>query len=93
MADLPADLKSKGTTVFVLGLLGIVACQILAPIALVMGNSYIAQCNELGVEPDGLGKAGRILGIVGTVLFALGLIFVVLYFVLIFGLIATGALN
>lgn len=93
MSDLTADSKSKATTVFVLGLLSLVACQLLGPVALIMGNKYLADCELEGIEPDGLGKAGRILGIVGTIFFALGLVLGFIYFILIFVMIGTGLLN
>jgi uncharacterized membrane protein YjgN (DUF898 family) len=93
MSDDLAALKSRGTIVFVLGLLSVVSCQILGPVAIFMGNSYLSACEEAGVEPDGLGKAGRILGIIGTVFFVLSLIFVGLYIAFIAVMIATGALN
>jgi hypothetical protein len=73
---------SDATTVFVLGLLGILVCQILAPIAWVKGNTYVKVCAIQGVPPNGLGVAGRILGIIGTLMFVgsvvLGLFFVAL---------------
>jgi len=93
MTEMPDHLKSQGTTIFVLGLLSLLACQILGPVALIMGNGYIARCHEMGVEPDGLGKAGRILGIIGTVYLALVVVLVVLYFVAIIGLVASGAMR
>ena len=69
--------NSQGTTIFVLGLLGLIVCQILAPIAWIMGNGYIQQCALEGVEPDGLGVAGRVMGMIGTALIALNLVIVV----------------
>jgi uncharacterized membrane protein YjgN (DUF898 family) len=71
--------NSQAVTIFILGLLGLVSCQILSPVALIMGNNYLAECEAQGIEPDGLGKAGRILGIVGTVLLALTFLLVLLY--------------
>lgn len=84
------DHKQKAMTIFLLGLLGIVLCQILAPIAMIMGNQYISECRYEGVEPDSLGVTGRILGVVGTILFVLSMIFVVLYLFFVFALIANG---
>jgi hypothetical protein len=72
----PGATKNDATTVFILGLLGILLCQILAPIAWAKGNTYRQVCMIHGVEPDGLGVAGRILGIVGTALLALSLLWV-----------------
>ena len=78
------------TVVFVLGLLGLLACQICGPIAWMMGNRYLAECRELGIQPDGMASAGRILGIVSTVFLILGIVFVALYIVLIFVLVGAG---
>ena len=61
---------------FVLGLLGLITgCLILSPIAWSMGNDYEKKCRAAGHEPDGLGVAGRIMGIIGTALLALGCCF------------------
>ena len=42
---------SQATVVFVIGLLSVVMCQILGPVALLMGNKYRAACAEVGEEP------------------------------------------
>jgi hypothetical protein len=67
-----------GTTPLVLGLVGLigglVTCGLLlmlCPFAWATGRSYEGRCRAMGVEPDGSGKAGKILGIVGTVLLIL----------------------
>jgi hypothetical protein len=61
----------SATMPFLLGLLGIVACQILAPFAWISGNNYEAQCRSMGYQPEGLGTAGKIMGIIGTILMIL----------------------
>jgi len=71
---------SQATTIFVLGLLGVIMCQVLAPVAFFMGNKYKKQCDECGEPMDGMGKAGWILGIVGSVLLLLTLLFLIVYF-------------
>ncbi len=64
--------KPEGATmVFVLGLLGLITCQPLGIAAWIMGNSYLAQCRAMGVEPDGLAVAGRIMGMVACILLIL----------------------
>jgi hypothetical protein len=66
---------SQATTVLVLGIIGIVLCQILGPIAWVMGNNEL-QSIDAGRRPPenrGTANAGRILGIIATVLLAIGL--------------------
>ena len=73
---------SKGIITFVFGLLSVVMCGcgwIFGPIGIFMGKGYAEECIVAGVEPEGLGKIGKILAMVGTVLGVLYLIFVVLY--------------
>ena len=66
--------KPEGAiTIFVLGILGLIACQLLGIIAWVQGNTYLAQCRAAEVEPEGLAVAGRVLGIIATILFIGGL--------------------
>ena len=64
-----ANKPEGGTVVFVLGLLGLLLCQILGIFAWVMGNTYMGKCREMGVAPEGIAVAGRILGIISTLLF------------------------
>lgn len=70
----------KGTTVLVLGILGLVVCGILGIIAWVMGNAAI---KEIDANPSyyrnrGTVNAGRICGIVATILNAIGLLFFII---------------
>ena len=82
----------KGVTVLVLGILSIVVCQILGPVAIVMGRNAL---REIDAAPPGtyanrgLVQAGWICGIVGTVL----LVIWVAYVVVVFGLIALVSLG
>lgn len=74
-----------GTTVLVLGILGLIVCGVLAPIAWIKGNSAK---REMDAQPDvtwtnrGSVTAGRILGMIGTVVIVLGILFVILAFIL-----------
>lgn len=80
---------SKGIITFVFGLLSVVMCGcgwIFGPIGLFMGKGYLEECIVAGVEPEGLGKIGRILAMVGTVLGVLYLLFIILYVVCFGGL-------
>ncbi|HEX5086213.1 MAG TPA: DUF4190 domain-containing protein [Nocardioides sp.] len=66
----------QATTVLVLGILGLVLCQVLSIVAWVMGNRVV---REIDVSNGQLGgrsqaNAGRICGIVGTALMGLGLL-------------------
>jgi uncharacterized membrane protein YjgN (DUF898 family) len=74
--------QSQATTILVLGILGIVICGILAPFAWNMGNKELAAIDAGRRSPEnrGTANAGRILGIVGTVLLAIGIIIAILVF-------------
>lgn len=80
--------SSQATTVLVLGIIGIVLCQILGPIAWVMGNNELAAIDAGRRAPEnrGTANAGRILGIIGTVLLALSIIAIIFLFVGVFSL-------
>lgn len=72
--------QSQATTILVLGILGIVICGILAPFAWNMGNKELAAIDAGRRTPEnrGTANAGRILGIIGTVLLGIGIIFLIL---------------
>jgi len=62
---------TKGTIAFVLAIMSILSCCggiIWGPIAVFLANGYSQECIVAGVEPEGLGKLAKTLGIVGTVL-------------------------
>lgn len=75
----------NGTTVLVLGILSLVVCQILGPFAWKMGNTAL---REMDSRPDlvytnrGNITAGRIIGIISTVLLGIGAAFFLLWVVL-----------
>jgi hypothetical protein len=79
--------QSQATTALVLGILSIVVCQILGPFAWQIANKEMAAIDAGRRPPENRSNAnaGRILGIIGTVLLALGLLFFV-------GLFALGGL-
>ena len=62
----------------VLGILGVVCCALMAPIAWYMGSQELKaiQAGSSPVAGDGLAKAGMILGIVGTIIFGFQLIWI-----------------
>jgi hypothetical protein len=72
--------QSRATTVLVLGILGIVICSILAPIAWYLGNEEVRAIDAGRRDPTNrsTANAGRILGIIGTVLLGVGI--VILFF-------------
>lgn len=66
-ATLPPDPGDGGMGALVIGLLGYAFCGLLCPIAWAMGAGYEKDCAARGVEPSGTGRAGKIVGIIGTV--------------------------
>jgi len=80
----------RASTVLVLGILGLVVCNVLGVIAWVMGNSDLAEMRAGTMDPSGYGttNAGRICGIIATVLMIIGLIFLVIYFAVVASLIS-----
>lgn len=79
---LRADVEPhRATTVLVLGILGIVFCQICAPIAWVMGKNDLESMRNGQMDPEGEGmtKAGYICGIVGSILLILQVLLVIFY--------------
>jgi hypothetical protein len=74
--------KSQATTVLVLGILGLLICSVLGPVAWSMGNTELAAIDAGRRPPENrnTANAGRILGIITTVLLGIGL--VILLFVL-----------
>jgi uncharacterized membrane protein YjgN (DUF898 family) len=70
--------SSRATTSLVLGIIGIVCCQICAPIAWYMGNKELMaiRAGQSPASGEGMAKAGKIIGIIGTILLILSLVWV-----------------
>ena len=68
--------QGRGVLILVLGILGIVLCPILGPVAWIMGSSDLKRIGtgEIAMEAKGLTQAGMICGIVGTVLVCLAIV-------------------
>jgi hypothetical protein len=79
----------RGTLILVLGILGLVVCGPLGIAAWIMGNGDLKQIDAGAMDPTGRSttNAGRICGIIATILFAL---YIVVGF-LVFGLGILGA--
>lgn len=85
----------KATTSLVLGILGVVLCQVIAPFAWSMGKRTL---NEIDASQGRLGgrgaaQAGYVLGIVGTVLLGLSLVFILIYVVGMIAFVSTGGVS
>lgn len=70
--------SNRPVIILVLGILGVVCCGILAPVAWVMGSSELKaiRAGQAPVAGEGLSKAGMILGIIGTVLLVLSILWI-----------------
>ena len=72
--------QSQSTTSLVFGILGLVCCPFFGIAAWVMGNNELQGITAGRRDPANLGtaKAARILGIVGTVLLTVSVVFWIL---------------
>lgn len=79
----------KAMTSMILGILGLVMCQVLAPFAWVIGKRTVAEIDASGGRIGGRSQAqtGYVLGIVGSVLLGLAVVFLVIYFVIVIAII------
>jgi hypothetical protein len=66
----------RGTTILVLGILSLVICQPLGIAAWLMGSKDLKEMDAGTMDPTGRGQtqAGKICGIIATVLFILGVL-------------------
>jgi uncharacterized membrane protein len=66
----------RGTLVLVLGILGLVICAPLAIAAWIMGAGDLKEMDAGTMDPSGRGitQAGKICGIIGTILLIIGLV-------------------
>ena len=82
----------RATLILVLGILSLMACAPLGIGAWMMGSSDLAAMRAGRMDPSGrdMTQIGYILGIVGTVLFALSLAGVCLWFVIVGAVVGAG---
>ena len=71
----------RGTLILVLGILSLVCCSPLGPVAWIMGSGDLKriEAGEISREAKGLTQAGMICGIIGTGLLVLGIIWMVFF--------------
>jgi uncharacterized membrane protein YjgN (DUF898 family) len=70
--------STQAITALVLGILGIFCCGLLAPVAWYLGNQEVKAIRE-GRSPlagEGLAKAGMIMGIIGSILLVLSILWI-----------------
>jgi len=66
----------RGTLILVMGILSLIVCAPLGIPAWVMGNSDLGQMDSGAMDPSGrsVTNAGRICGIIATILLAVGVL-------------------
>ncbi|MFC1524952.1 protein kinase [Planctomycetota bacterium] len=74
-----AQKPKNATLIFVLGLLSLVVCPLLGIAAWAVGSGYMKQAREMGVKPEGLAIAGKILGIIGTIIFEIVVLLLIFF--------------
>jgi uncharacterized membrane protein YjgN (DUF898 family) len=69
----------RATVALILGILGVVTCNVVAPFALVIGRRAMKEIDESGgtLGGRGMAQAGFILGIIGTAILALAILVIV----------------
>lgn len=73
----PVQTDTGGVGILVLAILGwVLGCFgiLFLPIAWAMGASHESKCRAQGIEPSGAAKAGKILGMVGTIIYGIGVL-------------------
>lgn len=74
----------RGTLILVFGILSLIICPPVGIAAWLMGSGDLKEMDAGAMDPSGRGttQAGKICGIIGTILFILQLVFFVLFFML-----------
>ena len=72
----------RGTMILVFGILGLIVCFPFGVVAWVMGNTDLKAMDAGTMDPEGRGttQAGKIIGMIATILNVLGFIIGILFF-------------
>ncbi|WP_239489113.1 DUF4190 domain-containing protein [Luteitalea sp. TBR-22] len=72
---------SKATMAVVVGVLGIVCCGFLAPVAWYLGNEELKHIDagRIAESNRGMAQVAKILGIIGTILLGLALLWILFF--------------
>ena len=82
----------RGTMILILGILSLVVCQLIGPFAWVMGGNDLKKIKAGVMDDRGYNETqiGYVLGIVSTVILALGILFTLLWLVFVFVIMAAA---
>lgn len=74
----PQSASTQAITSLVLGILGVICCGLLAPVAWYIGNQELKAIREgrSAMAGEALAKIGMILGIIGTILLVLTMLWI-----------------
>lgn len=74
----------RGALILILGILGLVVCTPVAIVAWLLGSADLKEMDAGTMDPSGRGntQAGRICGIIGTILLIISILVVGLFFML-----------
>jgi len=77
--------RGNGVLILVLGILGLVLCPPTGIIAWIMGHQELnkIRLGQISKQDEGITRAGKILGIIGTIYFILLTIFLAIYIIFI----------
>lgn len=72
--------KSQATLALILGIVGLIACTIVSPVAWVIGNNEVKAIDAGRRAPDGrqMATIGKVLGIIGTIMLGLAVVLVII---------------
>jgi hypothetical protein len=88
------DVDTGATLALILSIVGLVVCQPLNIVSLIMSNNAARKVQETGKYQDqGQVKAAKIISIVGIVLLAIGIVIGIVYVIAIGAAISNGNLN
>jgi hypothetical protein len=83
--------ENESTPILVTGILSLVLCGPIGIYAWLKGNELRDRAQNAGWPEPGTAKVGRILGMVGTIIFGISIVFAILWFVFVFLIIGTTA--
>jgi len=78
-AQPPASTSDGGMPSLIIALVGYCFCGLLCPVAWIMAANHEAECRAKGVQISGTAKAGKVIGIIGTIFLGINVIFFVLW--------------
>jgi hypothetical protein len=85
----------RGTMILIFGILGLVVCMPFGIVAWIMGSGDLKAMDAGRMDPEGRGitEAGKIIGIIATSIFTVGLLFGLLMMIIALALPAVASAN